>query len=637
MTSIKKENSNSGNRHTPYHRLHLARARALGIHKSYKSYEVYNVIWLLKGEKKMAREGTTRIDVVIVVFVLIAIIVSAGTLFYVTDVMGKTGTLTDSVADLTTSVGELTATTGDLASTLGELAAVVGEYEDAIAALEASLEALTLRIEDIERALRPELIVIGTTDKITVLDVAKAYDFYTWEVFTNIGEGLMKYIPGTTDLEFGIAEDYTLSPDGLNYTFKLREGMYFTDGAPLDAAAVKWSIDRVVSLNLDPVGLITAYVDRVEVLDTLTVSFILKQRVAFFLDATAMAACYFPVSSKTFPVDRQFEAVTGHYGPYKIRRWVRDVELVLDANPYYLGTPPETETIIVRFFADAASMRLAVEAGEIDVAWRTLRPVDVVDLKAEGVLTVDEVPGPYIRYIVCRCNMTPFDDVQLRLAVAAAIDRDRICAEAWKGTVSPLYSMVPMGMFSHIDAFGERNLTLAQELLTAAGYSTTNKFAFDLWYTPTHYGDPEVDVATIMKEDLEETGMMTVTLKSAEWATYAAVYISAGTMPIFLLGWYPDFIDPDNYLTPFLYSEISMHLGVFYNNTVMDTLLLDAMGEMNVTRRQELYEDAQELLAEEAPVIPFFQGVLTAVYWPEIRGVVLDPTMLLRYYLLYRE
>ncbi len=585
----------------------------------------------------MAREGTTRIDVVIIVFVLIAIIVSAGTLFYVTDVMGKTATLTDSVADLTSTVGDLTATTGDLASTLGDLAEAVGAYEETIAGLEASLEALTLRIEGIERALKPELIVIGTTDRITVLDVAKAYDFYTWEVFANIGEGLMNYIPGTTDLEFGIAEDYTVSPDGLNYTFQLREGMYFTDGEPLDAAAVKWSIDRVVNLNLDPVGLITAYVDRVEVSDTLAVSFILRQPVAFFPKITAMAACYFPVSSKTFPFDRQFEGVTGHYGPYKIKRWIRDVELVLEANPYYLGPPPETDTIIVRFFADAASMRIALEAREIDIVWRTLRPVDVVDLKAAGVLTVEEVPGPYIRYIVLRCNMTPFDDVRLRLAVAAAIDRDRICTEAWKGTVDPLYSMVPMGMFSHIDAFGERNLTLARELLTDAGYSETNKFAFDLWYTPTHYGDPEVDVATIMKEDLEETGMMDVTLQSAEWATYAAVYISAGTMPIFLLGWYPDYIDPDNYLTPFLYSEISMHMGVFYNNTEMDTLLLDEMAELDVTRRQELLEDAQRLLAEEAPLIPFFQGKLPAAYWPDIRGVVLSPTMLFYYDLLYRE
>lgn len=574
----------------------------------------------------------TKMNIVVMVLVLIAIIVSAGTLFYVTDVMDRVNTLTDSTAELTSTVGDLTAAVANLTGVVGDLAGEAG-----IPALEQSLADLISRIENIERALTPEVLVIGTTDGITVLDPAKAYDFYTWEVFNNIGEGLMRYIPGTTELEFGIAEDYTVSPDGLNYTFTLREGMYFTDGAPLDAYAVKWSIDRVMSLNLDPAVLVSMYVDRVEVLDALTVRFVLTEPVAFFPAATAMAAVYFPVSNRTFPVDRQSEEVTGHYGPYKIKRWLRDVELVLEANPYYLGTPPETETIIIRFYADATSMRLAVEAGEIDIAWRTLNPDDVIDLKAKGELTVEEVPGPYIRYIVLRCNMTPFDDVRLRRAVAAAIDRDRICDEVYKGTVEPLYSMVPMGMWSHIDAFGERNLTLARELLTAAGYSETNKFEFDLWYTPTHYGDLEVDVAAVIEEDLEETGMMDVTLESAEWATYAAVYLADGVMPIFLLGWYPDFIDPDNYLTPFLYSEYSGHLGVFYNSTEMDTLLIDAMGESNLTRRTELYEDIQELLAEDAPLVPFFQGILTAAYWPDIKGVMLDPTMLLRYYLIYKE
>jgi len=198
-----------------------------------------------------------------------------------------------------------------------------------------------------------------------------------------------------------------------------------------------------------------------------------------------------------------------------------------------------------------------------------------------------------------------------------------------------------MGMWSHIDAFkdeyGVRNLTLARELLTAAGYSETNKFEFDLWYTPTHYGDPEADVAAIIKADLEETGMMTVTLKSAEWATYQAVYIIAGVMPIFLLGWYPDYIDPDDYLTPFLHSEWSPHQGVFYNNTQMDAFLENASVETDIEERTVLYEDAQELMAEEAPLIPFFQGVLNAAYWPEVKGFVLDPTMLLRYYLIYKE
>jgi len=584
----------------------------------------------------MAREPVTRMNVVVIVLVLIAIIASVGTLYYSTTVMSDVGTLTDNVVTLTAGVMNLTSSVADLASVMGDLAETVGAYGETIAEIQE-------RIMAVETSLKPLMrgyIVLGTTDSISTLDPSWGYDFYTWEVFQNIGEGLLKYTPGTTLLEYGIAESYTVSPDGLNYTFKLRPGMKFTDGEPLDAAAVKWSIDRVMAIKGPPSWLVSAFVNRTEVVDALTVKFILEMPISYFPSIVAFSPTYFPLSSKSFPADEIAEPTVGYYGPYKIKKWTRGVELVLEANPDYLGTPPESKVFVVKFFKDAATMRMAVETGEIDIAWKTLRPMDVVDLKAKGVLTIEEAPGPYIRYVACRCHMEPWNNTLLRRAVAAAIDRDRICTEAYMDTVEPLYSMIPIGMWSHIDAFeeeyGVRNLTLARELLTAAGYSETNKFAFDLWYTPTHYGDPEVYVASIIKESLEETGMMSVTLRSAEWATYASVYIPEATMPLFLLGWYPDYIDPDNYLTPFVHSEWSYSNAIYYNNTQMDAYLDDAAVELNVTIRTELYEDAQMLLAEDAPVIPFFQGVLNAAFWPNVGGIILDPTMMLRYYLIYK-
>jgi len=576
----------------------------------------------------MSRAITT-IESVMIVLLIIAILVSGGALAYVTGLAG----LPVKTEELSKKTSELAAAEKDLARVVADLAKAVGAYAERIAAIEK-------RIGAVEEAIKPpppRPIILGTTDKITVLDPAKTYDFYTWEVLNNIGEGLLKYRPGTTELEMGIAESYEVSPDGLRYTFKLRKGMKFTDGQPLDAAAVKWSVDRVMKLNLDPAWLVTAFVDRVEVVDATTVRFVLKAAVSYFPALVAMPPPYFPVSSKSFPVDKTAEPTVGHYGPYKIKKWVRDVELVLEANPDYYGAPPKSKEFVVKFYKDAATMRLALEAGEIDIAWKTLRPTDVVDLRAKGMLHLFEVPGGYIRYIVIRCHMAPFNDVRLRRAVAAAIDRDRICREAWKGTVEPLYSMVPIGMWSHIDAFKERDLELARKLLTEAGYSREKPFEFDFWYTPTHYGDPEADVATIIKESLEETGMMKVTLKNAEWATYAAEYLAKGVMPILLLGWYPDYIDPDDYLTPFLHSEYSGSLGVFYSNPEMDATLEEAMVKVDIKERTKLYEKVQRLMADEAPVVPFFQGRLNAVTWPYIKGFILDPTMLLRYYLIYRE
>ena len=573
--------------------------------------------------------ATNTINKVLLVLLIINLIVSAASLSYIASVSN----ISSKLDELSSKVSELATAETNLAKALTEMSKTLGTYGETISEIQE-------RLSGLEETVKPKPIILGTTDKITVLDPAKCYDFYTWEIFNNIGEGLLKYKPGTTEIVPGIAESYEISEDGKVYTFHLRPGLKFTDGTPLDASAVKYSIDRVMKLGLDPSWLVSAFVEKVEVVDELTVKFILKKPVSYFPSLVATVP-YFPVSPKSYPADKTAEPLVGHYGPYKIKKWIRDVELVLEANPDYYGTPPKAKEFIIKFYKDASTLRLAVETGEIDIAWRTLKPTDILDLKARGVLTIEEVPGPYIRYLVLRCNQAPFNDVRLRRAIAAAIDRDKICTEVYKGTVEPLYSMIPKGMWSHIDAFkeeyGVRNLTLAKELLKEAGYSEANPFEFELWYTPTHYGDLEADVALVIKESLEETGMMKVTLKSAEWATYAAEYIAKGVMPIFLLGWYPDYLDPDDYTTCFLHSEWSPDLGVFYNNSKMDELLDKASVAIDKAERTELYKEVQRLMAEEAPVIPFFQGKLFIVFWPNVRGVILDPTMLLRYYLIYKE
>jgi len=491
-----------------------------------------------------------------------------------------------------------------------------------------------------EKKVEEKPLIIGTTDKITVLDPAKSYDFYTWEVFNNIGEGLLRYKPGTTDIEPGLAESYTVSEDGLVYTFKLRKGLKFTDGTPFNASVVKWSIERVLRLNADPSWLVESFIDSVNVVHEYTVQIKLKKPVSYFPALLALDPPYYPVSPKAYPANEIKDSTVG-IGPYKVVKWVRDQELILEANPDYYGEKPKTKKVVIKFYKDAATMRLALEKGEIDVAWRTLSPVDIKDLEEKGKFNVIGVPGGYIRYIVINVETPPLSNKTLRQAIAYAVDRKAIADKVFYGTVEPLYSMVPIGMWSHIDAFkekyGERDLEKAKELLRQCGYSEDNPLELEFWYTPTHYGDTEKDVAAVIKESLEETGMIKVTLKSAEWATYAAEYIAKGTMPIFLLGWYPDYIDPDNYLTPFLHSEYSADLGSRYKNPEMDKLLEEAQIKLSKEERTKLYEDAQRLLAEDVPLIPLFQGKLYIITQTNVKGVTLDPTMMLRYYLIYKE
>ncbi len=479
-----------------------------------------------------------------------------------------------------------------------------------------------------------ETLIIGTTDKVTDLDPAETYDFHTWEIFYNVSGTLLTYIPGTTELQPDLAADFpTASEDGLEWTFKLREGLVFPDGTPCDAEAVKWSLDRVVRLEGDPNWLVSSFLDHVEVIDDLTFKVVLQNPVGFFPYLTATTP-WTPVSPNCYPEDGfDSDSTCSGVGPYKIARWERDVEMEMEANPDYPGDPPKVGTVIVRYFADATTMRLALEAGEIDVAWKTLLPTDYEDLAGNPNVEVIEGPGAYIRYICLNATTPPFDNVVVKQAISYAIDREEISDRVFLGTHQPLYSMVPMGMAGHIDAFPERDLDKAKELLGEAGYSEDSPLEMDLWWTPTHYGDTEADVAILLKNNLEETGMIVVTLQSAEWATYTD-YFGPGTMPVFLLGWYPDYVDPDNYTWSFAHSEAADDLGIFYSNPKMDELLEAAQTETDMEKRMELYAEIQELWTTECPTIPFTQGSLYVVVQKGVTGVALAPYMQLPYFLL---
>jgi peptide/nickel transport system substrate-binding protein len=232
-----------------------------------------------------------------------------------------------------------------------------------------------------------ETLVYGTTEKIIDMDPANAYDFHTWEIFYNIYQGLLKFPAGKTNLVPGLAESYEISDDGKEYTFKLRKGLKFSDGTSFDANAVKWSIDRVIALEGDPSWLVTDFVDRVDVVDSHAVKFVLKNPVAYFPSLVASVP-YYPLNPNIYPVDKIIrdpsELVGGKLvglGPYTVTSFKRDEEIVLDANPDFYGDKPKNDRIVIRYFADATTMRLALEKGEIDFAFKTLNPSDIADLE----------------------------------------------------------------------------------------------------------------------------------------------------------------------------------------------------------------------------------------------------------------
>jgi len=477
-------------------------------------------------------------------------------------------------------------------------------------------------------------LIIGTTDKLSGdVDTAQSYDFHTWEIFQNTSRGLLTYKPGTTELELGLAAEWPkVSNNGLEYTFKLKKGLKFSDGTPFNAQIVKHSIDRVIKLQGDPAWLVSDFVKEVQVIDDYTVKFVLKNAIGYFPSLVATVP-YFPVSPKAYPMDKIVSQPDNFpcIGPYIIKKLVRDVEIDLEANPDYYGPQPKEKKVIIKYFSDATNMRLALENKEIDIAWKTLLPSDIEDLKSKPEFNTIEANGAYIRYLCFVTDTPPVNDPLIRKAISYAIDRKSVAEKVFFNQVDPLYSMVPMGMWSHIDAFEPYNPQKAKELLAQAGYNENNPLEVPLWWTPTHYGPTEQDVAAVLKSSLEKTGVIKVNLQSAEWASYVHNF-DRHNMLLFLLGWYPDYIDPDDYLSPFAHSGAASNgMGIYLNDKKMDDLLEKAARATTIEERTKYYKEIQQYWTEVCPTVPIFQGKLYLITQKNISGVKVAPTMIFNY------
>ncbi|AGL50081.1 peptide ABC transporter substrate-binding protein [Thermotoga maritima MSB8] len=480
-----------------------------------------------------------------------------------------------------------------------------------------------------------DIIVVGTTDKIRTLDPANCYDYFSSNILQNVMVGLVDYEIGTSVLKPVLAERWEVDETGTVYTFYLRKDAKFEDGTPIDAHVFKYSFDRVMKLNGDPAFLLSDVVEKTEVVDDYTFRVTLKYPFSAFVSVLGYTVAY-PVNPKVYPADSFYEGIPSASGPYRVKEWIRDVRIVLEANPNYFGEKPKTKTIVINFYENASTLRLALETGEIDVAYRHLDPRDVIDLEGREDIVVYKGNSPQIRYLVINVTQPPFDNVKVRQALAYSVNRDVIVEDVFVGLAKPLYSMIPEGMWGHKDVFPERDLEKARALLKEAGYDENNPLVIDLWYTPSHYGTTEADVAQVLKESFEETGVIKVNLKYAEWSTYVEYFLN-GTMGLFLLGWYPDYLDPDDYVWPFLSESGAKSLGSFYSNPEVENLMIEARKLTDLEKRTEIYYKVQEILARDVPYIPLWQGVATCAAKKQVKGILLEPTQIFRYYILYWE
>ena len=479
---------------------------------------------------------------------------------------------------------------------------------------------------DTTEASGPKTIIIGTTDTISSLDPGDAYAVHDWELIKNTGEGLLGWEPGELTLRTGLAADFPdVSDDGLTYTFTLRDGIQFGDGTELTASMYADSLNRLLTIGPDcPNGvanaLATPFIESITAPDDSTMVFQLTRPVAFFPQLTATAT-FMPGHPDLFPADECVlypEAPVYGVGPWYISEYTQAEQTVLEPNPYYTGVlAPQVDRIIIRYFSDPQTMALAVQNGEIDVAWRILGPELVAELGGVSDLTVGAIEGGAIRYLILNYALAPMDDVNVRKAVAAAIDRDEIADVVYGGQVAPLYSMVPPGFLGATETFdllyASPDVDAALGFLADSGYSADNPVELELWYPPEHYGAATADWMALIEQQLEATGAINVTLGAQEWSTYVTALTGGDAYQTGVLGWFFDFPDSSNYLEPFvlnggLGTEVTDADNVPVNARAQELLdLLDAASvETDLDARAALYEQAQEAYADLVVTLPLF-------------------------------
>ncbi|MBW2617711.1 MAG: peptide ABC transporter substrate-binding protein [Deltaproteobacteria bacterium] len=479
-------------------------------------------------------------------------------------------------------------------------------------------------------------IVYGNSDKTVSYDPIGCNDIHGMEVIFNVFPCLFKFVPGSTEVEPDLAESYTVSEGGKVYIFKLRQGLKFPDGTPFNAEVVKYSIERAFKIEANYSWMVTRFVEKVEVLSEYEVKFVLKSPATFFPAVIAVAA-YAPVNPNVYPMDATLdwpEEMAG-LGPYKAVSFKRDEEVILEANPDYWGEKPKNDRIVIRYFADPTTMRLAFEKGEVDICYRTLGTPDILDLRQSGKYIQYESPSPLIHFLDFYCAAPPFDNKTVRQGVGAAIDREQIAQLVFQGTVKPVYSMMAFNWWSYIPAFetayGKANVVLAKELLAKAGYNEGNKLKFELWYTPHILGPNEVDLATNLKSQWEATGVMEVKVEAVEWAAFMQG-MGEGAYQANLLGWIPDYIDVDGFLGAL--SDVDMMKsvnGTHFDSSEWAAMAAQAAAEVDQEKRKAIYQKIQQAWAKEAPQVPLVQSAFFPFTHKDIEGIEFTPAGMLLY------
>lgn len=451
-------------------------------------------------------------------------------------------------------------------------------------------------------------ISVGTTDTVSSLDPAGAYDAGSWALFNNLYQSLMTFTPGADRPVPDAAKWCRFRSGGLRvYECELRDDLKFPSGRKVTAEDVRYSFDRVATIK-NPQG-------PLPLLSTLQHVQTKGRRIVFQLstpDAT------FPykiatgagsiVDSRRYEPDRlrQGTSVDGT-GPYLLNEYIAGRKAVLVPNPHYRGAIRRPGNAVnVHYYLDPDRLGRAWKAGRLDVASRQMPPKDLKALSSPTAKGVKVVANRTSSIRTMAFNVRKDSAMhrrEVRQAVAALVDRTELAKSVHHRTVSALYSLIPQGMSGHTttfyDLYRKPDPDVARRKLAAAGITTPVEIT--LGYSSGAATDEE---AAELRRQLEADGLFRVKTVRQEWTAFQKSYAN-GDFDAYCIGWVADFPDPDTFTAPVVGKDSALHTG--YRNERIEQLIRSTQRNWKRARAVTDFHAVQRILGRDVPILPLWQ------------------------------